>query len=64
MRLGDAQLETGGEMGEDELADLAGAETLGVDQAVGDAADGTVGASCDAPDEHGPKIPRRKCTVN
>ena len=56
VRLGHTLLEAGGEIGEDELADLVRAEPLGVNQAVGDAAGGTLGASCDAANEHGPRI--------
>ena len=51
-------------MGEDDLTDLLGAETLGVDEAVGDAAGGTLGAGFDAADEHDARIPRISHCIN
>ena len=58
---GDAPIEAGGEMGEDDLANL-GTAALGVDEAVGGAAGSAVGAGLDAPDEHSPML-AEKSTV-
>ena len=60
--LGDALLEAGGELGQDQLAGLAGAATQGVGQAVGDAAGGALGARFDAADEYRAALPQgRPC---
>ena len=60
---GDAPFEAGGEMGEDDLADL-GTAALGVDEAVGGAAGSAVGAGLDAPDEHSPMLAENFKYVN
>ena len=60
---GDAPIEVGGEMGEDDLANL-GTAALGVDEAVGGAAGSAVGAGLDAPDEHSPMLAEKSKSVN
>ena len=64
MRLGHAFLEAGGEIGEDDLAHLAGPDAARVDEAIGDAASGPLGPSFDPADEHKANLPRDGIYVN